>query len=266
MVNLKSFTLFFCRIPVLSHGLATLLLLASCAGIDRHSTTDMGNKIKSPEEEKAIEIPVRPVHMSKREFFAFMTPMIEVENARVLKNRAHLLQLKPLAHLQTRAGAWLHQIAGEYRVPLNGKPDNRFWHRILTRVDIIPLEIALAQAANESAWGNSRFAREANNYFGQWCFQKGCGVVPLRRNADARHEVKRFVSPTSSVRAYMKNVNTLHAYETFRKIRQAMRHQGKALDAELLALGLKQYSERGTDYVRIIRSIIRKNRKLMRKS
>ena len=41
------------------------------------------------------------------------------------------------------------------------------------------------QAANESAWGTSRFARIGLNFFGQWCYSKGCGMVPKRRNTGA---------------------------------------------------------------------------------
>ena len=32
------------------------------------------------------------------------------------------------------------------------------------RMDIIPVSIAIAQAANESGWGTSRFALEGNAY------------------------------------------------------------------------------------------------------
>ena len=206
------------------------------------------------------------IHMGKGEFFTFMKPMVEAENARVMQVRQHLFRLKSLPHLRAHAISWLHQIGVEYRIPLSGRPGSRFWNQILARVDIVPLEMVLAQAANESAWGNSRFAREANNYFGQWCFQKGCGIVPLRRNAGASHEVELFDSPALSVRAYLKNMNTHRVYQAFRNIRRSLRHQGQALDPELLAMGLSQYSERGTDYVRIIRSIIRKDRKLMRES
>ena len=36
------------------------------------------------------------------------------------------------------------------------------------RMDMIPVSIALAQAAKESGWGTSRFALEGNAIFGQW--------------------------------------------------------------------------------------------------
>jgi len=259
--------------------LATVILIGSYVGLFHYPAT--GNNIIQPVEIQPVEIQpveIQPVeiqpgnvpdhaaHLDKSSFFALMKPILNAENIRVLHVRQRLLKLKLSAHLRAQAKVWLKQISTEYRVPLKGKPDGNFWNQILSRVDIVPLEMALAQAANESAWGNSRFAREANNYFGQWCLQKGCGIVPLRRNVGAQHEVKRFDSPASSVRAYIKNMNTLQAYEQFRNIRQSMRHQGKALDAEVLVAGLRQYSERGDEYIKIIRSMIRKNRALMQKS
>ena len=108
-------------------------------------------------------------------------------------------------------------------------------------------------------WGNSRFARQANNYFGQWCFTKDCGLVPLRRSAGARHEVQYFASVDLSVRAYIHNLNTSASYKLLRNLRHSLRRQHKPLDAEFLAMGLKDYSERGMDYVRIIQGMIRSN-------
>jgi Bax protein len=136
-------------------------------------------------------------------------------------------------------------------------------HYILDRVDEIPTALVLIQAANESAWGNSRFARQANNYFGQWRFTKGCGLVPLRRNAGAKHEVQYFTSAELSVRAYIHNLNTSPSYKMLRNLRHFLRRQGKPLDAEFLAIGLKDYSERGMDYVRIIQGMIRSNKALI---
>jgi Bax protein len=122
------------------------------------------------------------------------------------------------------------------------------------------------QAANESAWGRSRFARQGNNYFGQWCYRKGCGIVPARRVPGATHEVRRFASVAESVRAYMNNINRSSAYADFRNIRRSLRVQSKPLDAERLAYGLKSYSERGMAYVHVIRSMIRSNRVLISRS
>ena len=47
-------------------------------------------------------------------------------------------------------------------------------------MDIIPVSIALAQAAKESGWG-IRFALEGNAIFGQWTWN-GKGIAPLDRD------------------------------------------------------------------------------------
>jgi len=278
MMHSTPMTLFLVRFL---QGLALLLWLTTCADIHRSPApqTDTDelhepnaaqapqplNKVENhtaPASAEATAL-AHPVHMKKREFFRFMKPIIAAENARILANRQRVLKLKASQHLQQPAINWLSQMAREYRVPFHGRPAKGFWYQLLTRMDVVPLEMAMAQAANESAWGNSRFAREANNYFGQWCFRAGCGLVPLQRNAGAHHEVRYFDSPALSVRAYLRNMNTHRVYQSFRKLRRSMRHQRKPLDAEFLALGLKHYSERGAAYVKTIRSIIRKNKVLM---
>jgi len=137
------------------------------------------------------------------------------------------------------------------------------WHQLLKRVDTVPMKLVLSQAANESAWGTSRFARQANNLFGQWCFTKGCGIVPSRRNAGATHEVAAFTSPQLSVRSYMHNINTGRVYQDLRNIRAQQRAQGKTATALQLAEGLSKYSERGQAYVKEIKSMISYNTKYM---
>jgi len=157
-------------------------------------------------------------------------------------------------------------VAGEYGVKVSSQPTYDAWQSLLARVDIIPLEMALVQAANESAWGQSRFAQQGNNYFGQWCYKKGCGMVPKQRVAGATHEIRRFANVRQSVRAYVQNINTSPAYAEFRTIRHSLRVQSRPLDAYVLAVGLKSYSERGMAYVRTIQSMIRSNRTLIRQS
>ena len=81
----------------------------------------------------------------------------------------------------------LDKLAKKYRIEkLTSKED------LLLVIDILPPSLMLAQAANESNWGRSRFAEDFNNYFGIWCFKKGCGVVPNKRDKNASHEVASF--------------------------------------------------------------------------
>jgi len=130
---------------------------------------------------------------------------------------------------------------------------------LVRRVDVIPTSLVLAQAANESGWGTSRFAREGNNIFGQWCFDEGCGLVPNRRGEDASHEVRAFASVDAAVRAYFRNLNTHPSYEDLRTLRASMRMQGLKLNSMVLARGLTRYSERGMDYVEELQDMIRIN-------
>ena len=67
----------------------------------------------------------------------------------------------------------------------------------------------------ESAWGTSRFAREGNNLFGQWCYKTGCGIVPKRRGEGQVHEVASFESVDAAVASYLRNINSHRAYAEF---------------------------------------------------
>jgi Bax protein len=131
---------------------------------------------------------------------------------------------------------------------------------LLGRVDEIPPSLVLGQAAIESAWGSSRFVLEGNNLFGQWVFSANGGMAPKGRAEGAKYSVARYRNLTESVRAYMMNLNTLWAYDDFRKFRVSMRAEGRDLDANELAQGLIRYSIRRQEYVDEIRAIIRINR------
>ena len=132
------------------------------------------------------------------------------------------------------------------------------------RVDIIPASLVLAQAANESAWGTSRFTLEGNNIFGQWCYEEGCGIVPRRRAAGATHEVRRFETIEEAVAAYFVNINTNPVYQYLRELRAQMRVQQLELNPLVLAFGLGRYSERGGNYIDEVQSIIIQNDLLSR--
>ncbi|NWF37569.1 flagellar biosynthesis protein FlgJ [Mariprofundus sp. NF] len=249
------------------------LLLASCAKVEPKvvEVKEVAPQVvvvdKPVVKKEVVKRPARfnSVTEKKRFFFAFMKPFVIEENARVVKLRSRLIEMQS-ATLSQDDRQWLAEVAKQYKVEMKGKPDQQFWDKMMARVDIVPLEMALVQAANESAWGESRFAKEGKNFFGQWCYSKGCGMVPTQRNAGSTHEVRSFDSPGLSVRAYIQNINRTRAYREFRQIRLQLRKQKQPLDAEKLAMGLKSYSERGMAYVKTIQSMIRSNRKLIEAS
>ena len=126
------------------------------------------------------------------------------------------------------------------------------------RMDIIPVSIALAQAANESGWGTSRFALEGNALFGQWTWSKK-GISPKNQDPNKSHKVLQFQILKASVRAYKNNLNTHNAYKEFREARAQMREDKGKLDGLQLTKYLEKYASIGKKYVEILNDIIRKN-------
>ncbi len=200
----------------------------------------------------------------KNAFFDFLTGYIERENYNIFINRALLEPMWQVVSSGQRLSdveyLTMLDIAEQYRLDAAELSEAQVLQELMERVDVIPTSLVLAQAANESAWGMSRFAREANNMFGQWCFDSGCGLVPARRGVNATHEVKAFASIEESVNAYFLNLNTNSSYQEMREMRAQMRAQGRPLDSMVLARGLTRYSQRGMAYVSELQDIIRVNR------
>lgn len=194
----------------------------------------------------------------KAAFFSFLYPRIVLANSRILIERAYLEALSQQETLSDSERQWLKDQAQRLRV--DEEPDSpELFERLRKRLDVISPSLVLAQAANESAWGTSRFATRGNNLFGQWCFSKGCGLVPLGRVEGATHEVAKFASPYRSVRAYIQNLNRHPTYQQLREARIRARDNGELAAGTALAAGLIGYSERGEEYVEEIRSMIRYN-------
>lgn len=196
----------------------------------------------------------------KTAFFDYFVPLVEKHNKNILTQREILISAySDKESLTSRDHNNLLKLARQYDVNPFEVDNDSHWQTLLRRVDIIPPSLAVAQAANESAWGTSRFATQANNYFGHWCFVKGCGVVPKNRSAGKRHEVAAFDSAAESVRKYMLNLNTHGAYKDLRVIRAKQREQNKEISGLILLPALLKYSERGIDYVNELREMIHYN-------
>src|SRR5690554_1092104 len=191
-------------------------------------------------------------------FFSFLYPRIVLANSRILIERDYLDSLTRKETLSQKEHIWLAAQAKRLRVDEEpGTPEQ--FNLLRKRLDVIPPSLILAQAANESAWGTSRFATEGNNLFGQWCFSKGCGLVPLSRVEGASHEVAKFSSPYQSVRSYIQNLNRHPTYQLVRDLRLQNRQAEQPLSGLAMAEGLLGYSERGEEYIKEIRSMIRYN-------
>ncbi|WP_404339802.1 glucosaminidase domain-containing protein [Pseudoalteromonas mariniglutinosa] len=202
------------------------------------------------------------VKEKKRAFFNFIRPHIEAENKVILQQRAKLeiarMMLEFDEPLSNKQRIELEKILQSYKLP--NTVSALSLTQALQRVDIIPKELALMQAANESAWGTSRFARIGLNFFGQWCYSKGCGMVPKRRDAEAAHEVAAFKSVRAAVQSYFRNINTHAAYAELRTIRAELRRQQQPIAAIKLSAGLMSYSERGAAYIEELNKMIEQNK------
>jgi len=201
---------------------------------------------------------VYSVKARKSIFIAAVLPAVLHANEQVRSDREVVERVRALLargdapDAEMRAG--LEQIAGRYGI------ESHDVDRLLERVDVVPVSLALAQAAIESGWGTSRFAQHGNALFGQRAY--GDGGVGLKPSGivEADFRVRSFPDPANSVAAYLRSLNTHPAYESFRQKRAAMRRNGGALDGHALAATLIRYSERGTDYVADVRTVMHTNR------
>ncbi|USD66556.1 glucosaminidase domain-containing protein [Vibrio sp. SCSIO 43136] len=214
---------------------------------------------------------ITDVKQKKQAFFDYLKPKVALENYRVTKERSAVekmrLALDDGEAITSSQLSYAKRLAKLYSLPVTDTIDSTWLDSALNRINVIPPAMVLAQAANESAWGTSRFATEANNFFGQWCYRKGCGLVPLQRNEGATHEVAKFDSVQQSVHAYFMNINRNTAYKALR----VKRHELASVDSDLLSLQsattligeLGAYSERGQDYITELRAMVNHNKQYL---
>lgn len=200
----------------------------------------------------------------KQAFFDWLKPIVKNENALIQNQRMRLLLLQADSNPSSSELEWLAKLQQRYQyTPAGETTTQQIITKLLKRVNTVPVELALTQAAIESAWGTSRFAQQANNLFGQWCYEPGCGLVPLRREPGKTHEVKRFASVNESVRAYLLNLNAHSAYQSLRNKRAALVRVDQPVTAAALASTLNFYSQRGNAYVQDLLRFLSKNKSLM---
>ena len=132
------------------------------------------------------------------------------ENEKILNDRIKFKKIINKKMTSDKEKSWLLAKLREYKVK------NSDFKELEKRMDIIPVSIALAQAAKESGWGTSRFALEGNAIFGQWTWT-GQGIEPLYKGKHERHKILRFPILRASVKAYKNNLNTNKGYKDFRE-------------------------------------------------
>ncbi len=201
-----------------------------------------------PNEMKSIE------NSGKRKslFIKIILPLVLEENNRIIIDRKKLFSILNKNKNSKDEITWLNQKFKQYGVL------NKDLATLKVRMDIIPVSLAIAQAAKETGWGTSRFAIEGNALFGQWTWS-GEGIKPAGADTDATYKVMKFNVLKASVRAYQRNLNTHSSYKKFRFVRAQLRDDKKKLDSLKLAEYLDNYAQTGTEYTKVLKQIIQQN-------
>ena len=224
---------------------------------------DLGYNLKSVRDGQKV----KPIYLTKlpkdintlgdtkkkRELFIrIVLPLILDENHKITSDRKKLFKILGKNFNTVGERVWLNRRFKEYKI------DDRDLSKLKMRMDIIPVSLGLAQAANESGWGTSRFALEGNALFGQWTWSKK-GISPKNKDPNQSHKILQFQILKASVRAYKNNLNTHNAYKEFREVRAQFRQENKEITGLDLVNYVKNYAAIGEKYVTILREIINNN-------
>ena len=185
-------------------------------------------------------------------FIQIILPLILQENNNIKLDRIKLFKIINKSKNTELEKKWLRKKYKQYGV------NNKDISVLKMRMDVVPISMALAQAAKETGWGTSRFAQEGNALFGQWTWS-GEGLKPKDADKDKGHKVMKFNILQASVRAYQRNLNTHKSYKNFRIARAELRDKNQPLDSLILSQHLDKYAETGQEYVNIIQKIIKQN-------
>ncbi len=184
------------------------------------------------------------VAAKKRAFFQKIVPVIE----KVYKERYKEYEVVKKALLEHKDAKKIALLKQYYGV--------RSDRELLCALKPHPVSIAIAQAAMESAWGTSRFFKEANNIFGVWSTSsKQKRIAAGSKRGKQTIWLRKFDSLEAAVRNYYFMLSSKKAYRKFK----ALNCDDKNSVYKIVE-GLLPYSERKEAYVREIANIIRHNK------
>ena len=199
------------------------------------------------------------VRLKKELFFRVLAPLILRSNELIAEDREGLMKYIDGTDKDVD---WISGLALRYHVidslDSNVGPDQL--KELSNRVDIIPPSLAMAQTAEESGWGTSRFADQGNAMFGQWAWGDKAIKPEQQRAGKGNYGIAAFDSPQESVSGYMMNINTHRAYAPLRAKRAQIRSNHQLATGADLAPTLINYSERGQHYVDTLNSIMSYNK------
>jgi len=217
--------------------------------VKKTKLVNIGNNLDHlPGEMKKIE----NTKKRKNLFIQIVLPLIIEENTKIKIDRKKLFVILNKNNNSNTDIEWLKKKFKQYGVVKNDLST------LKTRMDEIPVSLAIAQSAKETGWGTSRFAQKGNALFGQWTWT-GDGIKPSAADNNTTHKVASFKVLKASVKAYLRNLNTHSSYKEFRKERAIQRDNDGKLNSLKLVKYLDKYAETGIEYTKTLSKIIKQN-------
>lgn len=197
-----------------------------------------------------INIDLRKIPSEKRKdvFVKLLLPSIEVVQQEVLNNREIVKKLKVKKELTESEKIYAEKLFKKYRTEYGN------WNELESKMIVYPASLILTQGAIESAWGTSRFFREANNAFGVWSTNPNEPRIAAKGSrGNFTPHLKKYDTLKDTVEDITLIISRSSAYTGARK----MIWEGKS--PYEIAGGLTKYSEEGKEYVRKVRSTLKYN-------
>lgn len=196
-----------------------------------------------------VDLRKLPAEKRKEAFVNLLLPAINVVHEEIKTNKDIVEKLAVKNELTDEEKIFAENIFKKYKVTYGN------WKELQSKMVIYPASLILTQGAIESAWGTSRFFREANNIFGMWSTNPNEPRIPakgVRANGFVPH-LRKYDTIKESVEDIVLTISRADAYKGVRK----MLNEDKP--AKDVAYGLVKYSEEGEAYVRKVRKTLEFN-------
>jgi Bax protein len=205
-------------------------------------------KIKPINYTNTISLNKLQVSEKKQKFFHMILPAILISKAKLKLKRKRVLALRRTAESEWSANdrKFLEKLYKKY------KTENI--NKLVNRLKTHPVSIILAQAAIESAWGESRFFKKGNNIFGMWSYNRHEPRIRAKgtRKGKAIY-VKKYATLSDAIDDYFVVIGR-GAYKSFRRQRNITNNP------LILVQYLVNYCEMGKKYTKKLRKFIVHNK------
>ena len=198
---------------------------------------------------KNFNLRTLPLKKRKEAFVQLLLPTIRVVHEEIKNEHNIIDQLKIKPSLSEKEKNYSSELFKKYKVKFGN------WEELKSKMIIYPTSLILSQGAIESAWGTSRFFREANNIFGIWSTNPNeprLAARLARSNGFVPH-LKKYNTLKESVSDLIFTLSTKDVYKKVRELFQKGKSPSEITD------GLTKYSEEGQKYIRKVKTTLKAN-------